>query len=43
LAHDHSHGGHHHHHAHGAKPADFGWAFAVGIALNLGFVGVETA
>jgi cobalt-zinc-cadmium efflux system protein len=41
LAHDHSHGGHHHHHGH--KPADFGWAFAIGIALNLGFVGIETA
>lgn len=39
MAHDHSHGGHHHHHPH---PADFGWAFAAGIALNLGFVAVET-
>ena len=27
--------GHHHH------PHDFGWAFAIGIALNLGFVVVE--
>ena len=41
MSHDHSHGGHHHH-GHGHKPADFGWAFAVGITLNLGFVGVET-
>jgi cobalt-zinc-cadmium efflux system protein len=45
LPHSHSHGGHHHHHGHGGHhhhhPADFGTAFAVGIALNLGFVGVE--
>jgi cobalt-zinc-cadmium efflux system protein len=43
LAHGHSHGGHHHGHGHGHahKPADFGWAFAIGIALNLGFVAVE--
>jgi cobalt-zinc-cadmium efflux system protein len=37
-SHDHAHGhgkGHHH------GPADFGLAFAVGIALNLGFVVVE--
>ena len=41
--HAHAHGGHHHHHhGHGHKPDDFGWAFAIGIALNLGFVGVET-
>lgn len=46
VAHDHSHdhhhgrGGHHHHHA---PPADFSMAFAAGIALNLGFVAVETA
>lgn len=40
MAHSHSHGGHHHHHGH--KPSDFGWAFAAGIALNLGFVAVET-
>lgn len=41
-SHGHAHGhghGHHHHHA----PRDFGLAFAVGIALNLGFVAVETA
>lgn len=36
--HDHSHAhSHHHHHA----PASFDRAFAIGIALNLGFVGVE--
>jgi cobalt-zinc-cadmium efflux system protein len=39
LPHSHSHGAHDHgHHRH---PADFGRAFAVGIALNLGFVVVE--
>jgi cobalt-zinc-cadmium efflux system protein len=37
--HSHAHGGHHHHHHHAR---DFGWAFAIGIALNLGFVAVET-
>lgn len=43
MPHNHSHGGHHHHgHAHGAHATDFGWAFAIGITLNLGFVGVET-
>ena len=46
VAHDHSHGHHHHgpggHHHH-APPADFSLAFAAGIALNLGFVAVETA
>jgi len=53
LPHNHSHGGHdsharggHHHPGHGHghghhHPADFGRAFAVGIALNLGFVAVE--
>ena len=35
--HSHSHG--HHHHAH--RPADYGKAFAIGIALNLAFVAVE--
>jgi cobalt-zinc-cadmium efflux system protein len=39
VAHSHSRGGHNHHHPH---PADFGWAFAAGIVLNLGFVGIET-
>ena len=37
--HDHHHG-HHHDHEHGER--DFGRAFAIGIALNLGFVAVET-
>ena len=35
----HDHGGHDHTHA----PADFGAAFAIGIALNVGFVGIEAA
>jgi cobalt-zinc-cadmium efflux system protein len=39
LSHSHSHGAHPHGHDH--HPADFGRAFAVGIALNLGFVVVE--
>ncbi len=34
----HDHHGHHHHHHH--APASFGGAFAVGIVLNLAFVGV---
>lgn len=34
--HDHGHHGHHHH-----APKDFGRAFAIGTALNLGFVVVE--
>ncbi|HEY0115363.1 MAG TPA: cation diffusion facilitator family transporter [Allosphingosinicella sp.] len=40
--HGHHHGAahHHHHHHHGG---DFGRAFAIGIALNLGFVIVEAA
>lgn len=33
--------GHDHHHDHHTK-ADFGRAFAIGIALNLGFVAIET-
>lgn len=37
AAHDHGHGGHGHSHA----LADFGRAFAIGIALNVGFVIVE--
>ena len=40
-AHGHSHGHSHGHHHH--APASFGRAFALGIALNLGFVAVETA
>lgn len=47
ASHGHSHGHHHHgpggHHHHHAPPADFSKAFALGIALNLGFVAVETA
>ena len=47
--HDHDHGEHghgHHDHAHGGlghvhAPANFGKAFAIGIALNLAFVGAE--
>ncbi len=42
--HDHDHGhahGHAHGHGHHHAPADFGRAFAIGIALNLGFVIVE--
>ena len=35
----HDHGGHDHAHA----PADFGAAFAIGIALNVGFVAIEAA
>ena len=35
----HDHGGHNHAHA----PADFGAAFAIGIALNVGFVAIEAA
>lgn len=38
MPHDHHHGHHHHGHAH---PADFSRAFALGILLNLGFVGAE--
>ena len=37
MAHDHDHHGHAHAHA----PADFGAAFAIGVALNLGFVAAE--
>ena len=41
--HDHDHGlAHSHSHGHSHAPADFGRAFAIGIALNLGFVIVET-
>ena len=44
MAHDHSHGGHGHHHGHHhPHPADFSKAFAIGILLNLAFVGVEAA
>jgi len=41
-SHDHHHddhdGHHHHHHAHSHAPADFGRAFAIGIALNGAYV-----
>ena len=43
--HDHAHDHHHHHghghHGHSHAPKDFGRAFAIGTALNLGFVIVE--
>jgi len=40
---DHSHGGHAHLHAgHSHAPKDFGWAFAIGAALNAAFVVLET-
>lgn len=42
--HHHEHGhGHGHGHGHSHAPADFGRAFAIGTALNLGFVVVEAA
>lgn len=45
--HDHSHSGHNHGHghghAHGRAAQDFSRAFAIGIALNIGFVVVEAA
>ena len=45
--HDHGHAhGHHHghgHHGHSHAPKDFGRAFAIGVALNLGFVLIEAA
>ena len=41
--HDHAHGHHHGHHGHSHAPKDFGRAFAIGTALNLGFVVVEAA
>src|SRR5687768_5956140 len=51
MAHAHHHAGHHHRHGHGHHhghghshaPANFGRAFAIGIALNLGFVVIEAA
>lgn len=39
MAHDHHHDHHGHGHQHG--PVNYGRAFALGITLNLGFVGVE--
>jgi cobalt-zinc-cadmium efflux system protein len=46
MAHDpigqsHDHDAHDHGHAHAHAPASFGRAFAIGIALNLGFVVIE--
>lgn len=41
--HHHADHGHHHGHGHSHAPADFGRAFAVGVALNAGFVVVEAA
>jgi cobalt-zinc-cadmium efflux system protein len=46
MSHDHSrhahdHDAHGHGHAHAHAPASFGKAFAIGIALNLGFVVIE--
>ncbi len=47
MTHDHEHHhhshehGHHRHHGHSHAPASFGRAFAIGTALNLGFVIVE--
>ncbi len=40
MPHDHAHHHSHHHHAHPA-PTDFGGRFALGIALNVGFVVIE--
>jgi cobalt-zinc-cadmium efflux system protein len=37
----HSHSGHNHGHGHSHAPADYSRAFAIGLALNLGFVVVE--
>ena len=41
--HSHDHGGHAHGPGHSHAPASFGKAFALGIALNVGFVAVEAA
>ncbi len=41
--HDHEHGHHHHGIGHSHAPASFGKAFAIGTALNFGFVVVEAA
>ncbi len=41
--HHHDHAGHDHSHGHVHTPKNFGPAFAIGIALNLGFVCVEAA
>ncbi|KXV76120.1 cation diffusion facilitator family transporter [Acetobacter cerevisiae] len=44
--HDHDHDGHDHHHhgfghAHVHTPASFGWSFAIGIVLNVVYLGAE--
>ncbi|MGO9418999.1 cation diffusion facilitator family transporter [Roseiarcus sp.] len=39
--HERDHGGHGHDHTHAHAPASFGAAFAIGIALNVGFVAIE--
>lgn len=39
--HDHGHA-HSHSHGHSHAPTDFGKAFAIGIALNIGFLAIET-
>lgn len=41
LGHSHGHS-HAHSHGHSHAPADFGRAFAIGIGLNLAFLGIET-
>ncbi|AGK57251.1 cation diffusion facilitator family transporter [Hyphomicrobium denitrificans 1NES1] len=41
--HDHSAGSHAHSHAHSHAPKDFGFAFALGAALNVAFIIVEAA
>jgi cobalt-zinc-cadmium efflux system protein len=41
MPHDPSHEGHHHHRGHHHAPPDNNTAFAVGVVLNLGFVGAE--
>ena len=41
MAHSHDHG--HAHHGHSHAPASFGRAFAIGIAINAGFVVIEAA
>jgi len=43
VHHDHDHGhAHSHSHGHSHAPSDFGKAFAIGIALNIGFLAIET-
>ncbi len=41
MAIDHGHAHGHGHHGHSHAPADFGRAFAIGAALNIGFVAIE--